>query len=110
MIPFAGTVNEFPDATAIGAPTQVPYIHLTAAASQISIPLMVQPPEEFVQVRTVELYEVATAPTVAAAVNEHDWPPVVYPFPLGSSVMFVPPAGELEPSFTYIPVVDAVAA
>ena len=109
MIPEMGTVNEFPEAMEMGAPIQVPYIHRTAAASQISIPLMVQPPDEFVQESTAEFTDCATPFTVVAAENVHALPPVEYPLPLGSSVMSEPPAGEVEPSFTYIPVVDAVA-
>jgi hypothetical protein len=109
MMPEIGHVNELPEATEIGAPTHVPYIHRTGMASQISIPLIVQPPEEFVHDSEVEFTDWATPLTVVAAENEHAVPPVTYPFPLGSSVMSVPPLGELEPSFTTMPVVDAVA-
>ena len=109
MMPEMGTVNELPEATEIGAPTQVPYIHRTGRASQISIPLIVQPPDVFIQVSDVEFTDWDTPLTMVAAENEHAVPPVTYPLPLGNSVMSVPPLGELEPSFTNMPVVDAVA-
>ncbi len=71
--------------------------------------MIVQPPEEFVQVSTVLLVLVGTPEVIAAFVNVHADPPEVYPLPLGSSTIVVEAFGTLEPSRTLMPVVEAVA-
>ena len=92
----------------MGAPIQLPHIHRSGGLpwSHNSTPLIVQPPELFVQVSTVLLVLVGTPEVIAAFVNVHAVPPVVYPLPLGSSTIVVEAFGTLLPSRRLIPVVE----
>ena len=107
LIPPEVTENEFPLATEIGAPVQMPNSHLTGdpAWSHSSIPLIVHPdPEPFVHVK-VDVFDDASPD---ATENVHALPPVTYPDP-DSSDMSTVAVGLLVPRRTLIPVVDAVA-
>lgn len=79
MIPPTGIWNELPLATEMGAPIQVPHIQRSGVPpwSQSSTPLIVQPPEEFVQVIMFVLLLVGSPLTMAALLNVQAVPPVV---------------------------------